>query len=193
MLTSDLRREKKTRQQKIVIYVKYTWQLHGCSRQLWGSFITRKRGKQDDMSSRCHRATVCGRRASRIQVGGGGKTTLCAFGFCHSCSWTGGFGPGWNNACVFLLWEWVNIWGHCTNSHVVNCMSKVLKRVVQMLMFCNYFYFFYRSCKIEIFFLTFRVKQRNLMEILIKRTPDLPSHKMTDIKGITLTIVEHSK
>ena len=41
----------------------------------------RRERKQDDMSSGCQRVTVCGRRASCIQVGVGGKQLFVCSAF----------------------------------------------------------------------------------------------------------------
>lgn len=51
------------------------------------SSITQMRRKQDDVSSRCHCATVRGRGASYIQVGGGGKQLFVCSAFV-TCIWT---------------------------------------------------------------------------------------------------------
>lgn len=49
------------------------------------SNIMQKRRKQDEVSSCCHCATLCGRGSPQIQVGGGGETTVYVFGFCLTC------------------------------------------------------------------------------------------------------------
>lgn len=102
-------REKKKVENNVC---KYTWRLHGCSPSLWGSIFTQKRRKQDNMLSGCHCATVCGRGASCIQVGGGGKQLFLCLAFIIHAHGHGRLHHGYCNFCSkqFGFWHPDRMW-----------------------------------------------------------------------------------